>query len=640
MTGARFFPRNFRFFLDELFPTDDAKCRETPPELWASFGDLDQEFVMRFVRTLSPRHGSSSRPIAGFSLASLVLFSIAVAPAAAADKDRARQSSADSEMLAARLESGEFGPAVDAASGIDDLTRRVGYLKQIAAAQRDAGEFQAAEATARRIPVAEERSRTRGEVIRQRGANGGGTMADFQSLMNLIETTIQPDSWEALSGPGSQMPYRTGVYVDPNGIMRQITKEDSTGAIESLGRRARTADLNEDMARTSGLRLVSLNRLEEAVSQRIASGRPILETMRQLAGLTQIRHVFVYPDDHEIVIAGPAEGWKYDDTGRPVGRESGHPLLQLDDLVVVLRTFAPGGQAEFGCSINTREANLKAVKEFVEASNSAGALAPGQLSRWLKELHNRLGLQDVVVTGVPANTRVAQVLVEADYRMKLIGVAKLDTGKLIPSYFDLLKAAGQTKGAPLEALRWWLTMKYAAIAHNPDRSYFEIQGSSVLVQSENQFVNSQGQHVPTGISEPVNRRFAENFTQKYNELAQRDLVFADMRNIFDMALVAALCRQEKLHEKADWNLGVFAPAGGYQPAAVQAPTVVESVMNHRTYNGGRDIVVQVAGGVQADVAAMARDAKLAREDSGLDKVAQRGKNPALPEGRWWWDARE
>jgi hypothetical protein len=557
----------------------------------------------------------------------------------AAASARTANAAPDGGLLAARLESGEFGPAMDAASSIEDLTQRVGYLKQVVAAQQDAGEFQAADATASRIPIPEQRVQSRREVLRQKGASGGGVQADFNSLMNLITSTIQPDSWEELSGPGSVMPYRSGVYVDPNGLMRQLKKEETTGALEALGRRARAADLNEDMARTSSLRLVSLKRLEEAVGARLESGRPVLETMRQLAGLTQIKHVFVYPDDEEIVIAGPAEGWKYDDAGRAVGRESGRPMLYLDDFVVVFRTFAPGGQAEFGCSINTRDANLKQVKEFVESSNAAGPLGPGQLSKWLKELQSRLGMQDVVVTGVPANTRVAQVLVEADYRMKLIGVAKVDAGKQIPSYFDLLKAAGQIKGAPLEALRWWLTMKYAAIVHSPDRSFFEIQGSSVLVQSENQFVNSQGQHVPTGVSEPINRLFAENFTRHYNELAQRDLVFADMRNIFDMALVAALCRQEKLHEKAGWNLGVFAPDGAYHPAVVNAPTVVESVMNHRVY-GGKDIVVQVAGGVQADVVAMARDKNLAKEDAALGKVAERGKTPALPAGRWWWDAKE
>jgi general secretion pathway protein D len=36
---------------------------------------------------------------------------------------------------------------------------------------------------------------------------GPGYM-DFTGLMNLITTTIQPDTWENLSGPGSMMPYR------------------------------------------------------------------------------------------------------------------------------------------------------------------------------------------------------------------------------------------------------------------------------------------------------------------------------------------------------------------------------------------------------------------------------------------------
>src|SRR5689334_16510895 len=49
----------------------------------------------------------------------------------------------DEGLLAARLDTGEFGPAVDQAAGIDDLTERVAYLKQIVAAERDAGEFQA-----------------------------------------------------------------------------------------------------------------------------------------------------------------------------------------------------------------------------------------------------------------------------------------------------------------------------------------------------------------------------------------------------------------------------------------------------------------------------------------------------------------
>jgi hypothetical protein len=243
-------------------------------------------------------------------------------------------------------------------------------------------------------------------------------------------------------------------------------------------------------------------------------------------------------------------------------------------------------------------------------------------------------MQDVVVHGIPADTRAAQVLVEADYKMKLIGIARYDGGPAIPSYFELLQKSGAAKGAPLEALRWWLTMKYEAVLHSPDHTAFQFEGSSVLVQSENQFVNAQGRHVPTGVSEPLNRQFAENFTRHYAELAKRDPVFGDLQNVFDLALVAALCRQENLLELAHWEPGVFAPQGDYQPLKVAAPKEVESVINHRVY-GGKDIVVQVAGGVQADIAGVARDPALARDS---ESVAERRDGLRVPAGRWWWDA--
>jgi hypothetical protein len=51
-------------------------------------------------------------------------------------------------------------------------------------------------------------------------------------------------------------------------------------------------------------------------------------------------------------------------------------------------------------------------------------------------------------------------------------------------------------------------------------------------------------------------------------------------------------------------------------------------------------VVQVAGGVQTDMVGVVRDRKLAKEDPALDTVARRAKLPAVPEGRWWWDAAE
>ncbi len=39
------------------------------------------------------------------------------------------------------------------------------------------------------------------------GRGGGGSIADFQSLIQLIETTVTPDTWEALGGPSTMAPY-------------------------------------------------------------------------------------------------------------------------------------------------------------------------------------------------------------------------------------------------------------------------------------------------------------------------------------------------------------------------------------------------------------------------------------------------
>jgi hypothetical protein len=536
-----------------------------------------------------------------------------------------------------QLAAGEFGPALDTALTTRDAGQRAMLLERIVDAQVESGDYLSASATARNLPAGPSRSTAQGQVLRERSLAGGGVQADFQPLIDLLTATVSPDSWDTVGGEGNVTQFDQGVRVDPNGLLRRTLKEETSGRLAALGVKARTADLHDDMAKASDLRMVSLTRLERAVAERLASGQPILETMRRLGGLTRAKYVFIDPARHELILAGQAKAWEYDSTGRPIGRESHRPLMDLDDLVTVLRTFAPGGEGVFGCSINPREAAMKDVRDFVAASNAAGPLAPGRIKPWVNELQKRLGMQDVVVYGVPANTRVAHVLVEADYRMKLIGVGKLDGGPHIPSYFDLLKVSAGDRAQPLEALRWWMTMKYDAVLHSPDRMAFEIDGSSVLVQSENQFVTSQGRQIATGKSEPTNRLFAENFTRHYAELAQRDLVFADLQNVFDLALVAALLQHEKLTDRIGWQLGCFAADGAYRPANVPAPQVVESVVNHRLYNG-RDIVVQAAGGVRGDVLTVVRDQKKRRPSDQVAAKSLQGLSATAPTGRWWWDA--
>ncbi len=538
------------------------------------------------------------------------------------------------EQVQAHLQAGEFQSALELAEGVASEQERAALLSQIAEQQLTVGELSATQGTLRRMPRDQQRRELAGRRASRSALNGSG--ADFESLIELIMAQTSGPWMEEDGVGGTINEYETGVRVDPTGLLSRLTRTEENTRLQELGLQARKAELNADMAEASALRMVSLTRLEQAVAERIAQGQPVVESMRNLAGLYRIQHVFVYPETGEIVIAGPASGWEYSAQGMPASTHGGEPILQLDDLVTVLRTFSDGGEGIFGCSINPRQAGLRDLKQYVEQSQSRGPISSRAVRSWVNQLQRKLGLQDVEIYGVPANSRVARVIVEADFRMKLIGIGKLDGGAEIPNYFDLMTSQQVKDVSSLDALRWWLSLKCEQVLKSENGQAFEIQNSAVLCQSENQFVNADGERIQTGQAEETNRQFAANFTEHFDTLALRDPVFADLRNVFDLALVAALIQRERLADQAGWDYGVFANNGPFQPAFHETPLVVDTVVNHRVYNNS-NIVVQVAGGVRVDARSLVAEPQLSPR---LGQVAQNSQSGELPAGRWWWDLKK
>lgn len=534
------------------------------------------------------------------------------------------------------LKAGEFGAALDVARKAAGPGQQQ-LVGKVVAAQIKANDMLGAQGALMQMATPGEAGPARAEMGRQE-ALAGGFGADFTALIDLItEHTEGP--WLDVDGLGGTVgEFESGIRVDPQGVLTRNSSEDESGRLAALGMSARQAALNEDLARASNLRMVSLTRLEQEIAARLAEGKPVVESMKNLAGLSKIQYVFVYPETQEVVIAGPAEGWQYDEHGLAVGTESGRPTLHLDDLVTVLRTFDNAGQQGFGCSIDPKAENIKDLKEFAAASQAKGPLDSRTVRGWATKLGQILGRQDITIYGVPKNSRVSRVLVEADYRMKLIGVGKLDGGSQVPDYFELLAKNPSVASGGLDALRWWLTMNYDEVLHDGDRNTFELRGSSVKCQSENQFLTATGQRVNSGSAEPVNQQFAANFTEHYADLAKREPIFADLQGVFDLALVAALIDQENVDGRLGWDRGVFADGGAYRPATYAVPQEVDTVVNHRVY-GGKDIVVQVAGGVTANVAAVLQSADTGKSSPALDAVSDAAQAAELPAGRWWWDAK-
>jgi len=549
-----------------------------------------------------------------------------VLPAVAAEPDP------QDALIRAQLEAGEFAPALAAARAAAAPELRDARLDRIAAAQAGAGARDASLRTAAEISDDRARTQTLSRVAAQPlGGRGGGSQADFDSLMDLITATIEPNSWDTIGGPGSIAPFETGVRVDAQGVLQPLLRREQTGSLAALRAASAAGGRSEDVRRSSPLRKVSLPRLEKYVQLRLAAGRPPTEAMQVLAGLERVKYVFVYPDSRDVVLAGPAGNWCTDQENRFVSTDTGQPVLRLDDLVVVLRQMTGGGDTKFGCLIVPRQQALARLKAFLEESGKRAR--PGPRKEWVEQLRSRLGKQEIEVYGLDPRTRAARVMVEADYRMKLVGMGLEEGVSGVESYLDLIEIppgpgtdAKRWSPPPMGVLRWWFTLNYQAVLASQDRQAFAIRGQGVKVLSENELLTAEGKRVQTGESEPLNRQFARSFTEHFQALAKKYPVYADLRNICDLALVGALLRAEDLAGRAGWHMTCFGDPQAYQVELGPAPKQVETVANYRVI------------GVRVDPAGLVSPGAIE-----IDRYNALGSQHAtagpkqLPLEAWWWD---
>ena len=234
-----------------------------------------------------------------------------------------------------------------------------------------------------------------------------------------------------------------GVIVNTDNVLKTKSVEEVGGPVTQEKLAAARASLNPKVAAYSKLRYISLKHLEQAIAANEAA--PTAE-MRNLAGLLRLRYVFLYPDSKDIVIAGPAEGWVTDGIGRIVGLKSGRPIVQLQDLVVAMRAFPPVRNSTkfIGCSIDPTKEGLAAMQQFLRGIGTTLSGPPNnQVAMNIANgLQTSLGMQRVSINGVSPQTHFALVMVEADYRMKLIGIGLEKPPIRMVSYVDRANPSG------------------------------------------------------------------------------------------------------------------------------------------------------------------------------------------------------
>lgn len=434
---------------------------------------------------------------------------------------------------------------------------------------------------------------------------------------------------QAQDGDG-ETPTVAGVIVDADGVLRKQTYLDRGGQLTRQRIAASRMALAPEVTRYSALRMISLNRLEKAVQRTNASPT---DEMRYLAGLLRVKYVFYYPDTHDVVIAGPAEGWFTNAVGRVVGITSRRPVVQLQDLIVALRAFPPGGHGSraIGCSIDPTQEGLAGLQRFLRAVGSYAT--PADTPYIIHGLKTSLGLQTVSINGVPPDTHFAQILVEADYRMKLIGIGLERPPVRMVSFVD---RASPTQVSQNALVRWYFVPDYQCVRVSEDGLAMELVGDGVKLVGADELVTSDGIRRAASGGSVASQAFVTSFTKLYPELAEQSPVFAELRNLIDLAIAAAHIQRSDLYRKAGWDMDLFGDERAYSVQTYNAPQRVESAVN-AVWKRSR-LMTPIGGGVRIEAETALDPANLLDDEQGKVASLRNEARLELAEGQWWWDA--
>jgi hypothetical protein len=200
------------------------------------------------------------------------------------------------------------------------------------------------------------------------------------------------------------------------------------------------------------------------------------------------------------------------------------------------------------------------------------------------------------------------------------------------SYVD--KATPSSSKSGLE--RWFFIPDYNSVRIAADSLGMELVGDGVKLVSENQAVAANGGRAVTGKSNKASELFTQTFTKKFADIAARLPVFAEMRNVIDLSIVAAFINQQDFYAQADWRATTFNDERALQVETYETPRQVESVCT-AVWKGTR-LFTPVGGGVTIRPReALASANALPDEDGQITKQRESIDLKDVPADRWWWD---
>jgi hypothetical protein len=186
----------------------------------------------------------------------------------------------------------------------------------------------------------------------------------------------------------------------------------------------------------------------------------------------------------------------------------------------------------------------------------------------------------------------------------------------------------QSKGRNVQS-RWWMACDYSSVEHSADRLAWKIAGRGIKTLTEEEQIATDGSVTPKGKTDPIAKKWAETFTSKLDELAVKDPVFGELRNIMDLCVIAAIIQSNGLQDLAGCDLSAcFGDNAQPTLSQVAFPTSLEPQCSF--VRAAQGVVVSASGGVMVDSWQVAAAAK----STDIPTVSESGKKWAV-ENQFW-----
>ena len=459
--------------------------------------------------------------------------------------------------------------------------------------------------------------------------NGGASMADYTSLIGLIESVIDAE-WQSSGGTAAMLPYRQGVRIDPNGLIERL--EPSKDALASL---KTLRDLKKDSSpkkvaldelgdwqQSTPLRWVSLHQLDQQVAERVrgTSAKRASIAMELLGGLYRIDYLAYDKESKEWYLGGPAGNLVVNPSRELLNPETGLPPVLLEDLLGIA-PHVLNNKGELGCTIDPDPQRLSAAHEMSKTTSAMRGIQK-QPERWSEQWRKTLGRQHAKVVGLHQDSPTGYAMLLADVHMKRLGLGLETCPTQLKTYWQEKESLASLNSASDSSMvRWWFSLTDHKIPVDPERKIYHFASSNVQVLSEGQMMNAKGERVSASSPDLAADAFAKKFSLHFDRLQRDYPVYGRLRHIADLSVALEIVRNEIQQGHGKPFQAIDNPE--VQPKLPVAPTEVDSIAaTHRMPNGSMSVMI--SGGVAIHPTGLLRRVKV--DKSETNKVSLESSN--------------